>query len=418
MSVETGGCEMTRRFPNVVCELFFATLIVASCANSDYGSDGGGDGSGGADGSSRTVQTLDESCEVVSSGFGPDGNVAIRVETLVSGLDVPWAIGFISKSDFLVSERNGNVRIVRKGVLAARPVVSINDAITRSEGGLLGLAIDPQFSSNRFFYVYYTAQNSVGEEVNRIERFRLSGDGTTASSDRVILDNIPASSRHDGGRMRFGPDGFLYVGTGDATVPSLSQDLKSPAGKILRMTPSGGAVAGNLAGIVYAAGIRNVQGFDWLDSNTMVVADHGPSGELGRSGHDELSFVRARDNLGWPNQWRCDEAQGRRRPMLVWQIALPPGGLVIAKGSAVPEWNGSALIATLRSQHLQRVILEVSPGGVARQTGNEVYLRGSFGRLREIVQAPDGSFLVTTSNCDGRGSCGAERDRILRITKE
>lgn len=354
------------------------------------------------------------SCQLVENGFGSPGQVKVRVEEVVSGLDVPWGIGFLPNGDMLVSERSGQVRLVQNGTLRPQAVATINVS-DRGEGGLLGLATHPDFANNRFFYVYYTADGN-GAQVNRVERWQLSPDGLSATRDRTIVDNIPVAQYHNGGRIRFGPDGMLYIGTGDARDPNLSQDPKSLAGKILRVTPDGQVPPGNPfpGNPAYILGIRNTQGFDWVNPSTLLVSDHGPSGELGRSGHDEVSIAKAGDNLGWPTIYRCESQQGLVTPAIVWQQALPPGGATIYTGQAIPEWQGSLMVAGLRAEQLQRVVIDPQSGQLQQ---HEVYLQGQYGRLREAIMGPDGELYVTTSNCDGRGSCPPEQDKILRITR-
>jgi glucose/arabinose dehydrogenase len=354
-------------------------------------------------------------CNLVENGSGPKGQVDVRVEEVVSGLEVPWGIAFLPNGDMLVTERSGRVRLVQNGQLRPQPIATLKVS-SSGEGGLLGIAAHPDFASNRLFYVYYTTQRN-DSTVNRVERWRLSQDGFTAVYDRVIIDNIPVAVYHNGGRIRFGPDGMLYVGTGDARNPNSSQDVKSLAGKILRITPDGQVPPDNPfpGNPVYITGIRNTQGFDWIDASTLWVTDHGPSGELGRSGHDKASVAQAGDNLGWPTIYRCESRQGLVTPSIVWRQALPPGGATIYTGNAIPEWKGSLMIATLRSEHLQRVVFELqSPEQVQR---HEVYLQSEQGRLREAIMGLDGELYVTTSNCDGRGSCPPEQDKILRITR-
>lgn len=353
-------------------------------------------------------------CKLVEDGFAPQGQVKVRVEEVVTGLDVPWGITFLPNNDILISERPGRVRLVQNGKLRPQAIATINVS-DRGEGGLLGIAAHPDFANNRFFYVYFTA-NANGSPVNRVERWRLSQDGTSATRDRIIVDNIPVAQFHNGGRIRFGPDGMLYIGTGDARDPDLSQDVNSLAGKILRVTPDGQVPADNpFAGNpVYILGIRNTQGFDWVNPSTLWVSDHGPSGELGRSGHDKVSVAQAGANLGWPTIYRCESQQGLVTPAIVWQQALPPGGAAIYTGNAIPEWKGSLIVAALRAEQLQRVVIDPQSNQVQR---HEVYLQGQQGRLREAIMGPDGELYVTTSNCDGRGSCPAAQDKILRITR-
>ena len=226
------------------------------------------------------------------------------------------------------------------------------------------------------------------------------------------MAGIPAGNVHDGGRIHFGPDGHLYIATGDIRNSSLSQNLSSKAGKLLRVTADGAIPSGNPFGNspVYMLGIRNVQGFDWINSSAIILADHGPTGDTGRTGADEISIARAGSNLGWPGIYRCEEASNRVTPILTWRQSVPPGGLVYYRGSMFPEWHGSAFIATLRSKHLHRVKLDGTT-----LSSHETLLSNSFGRLREVVEAPDGSILVATSNCDGRGSCPRSKDAILRL---
>jgi aldose sugar dehydrogenase len=364
---------------------------------------------------SQQTSTKNQACTLVEDGFGSQGKVKVRAEEVVSGLEVPWGIAFLPNRDMLVSERAGRVRLVQGGKLVQKPVATI-DVTDSGEGGLLGIATHPNFAQNRFFYVYYTTDKN-GSQVNRVQRWRLSQNGLSASPDRMIVDNIPVALYHNGGRIRFGPDGMLYIGTGDARKPQISQDVKSLAGKILRVTPDGQVPPDNPfpKNPVYITGIRNTQGFDWADPSRIWITDHGPSGELGRSGHDKVSVARAGDNLGWPTIYRCESGKGLVTPSIVWRQALPPGGAAIYTGNAISEWKGSLIIATLRSQHLQRVAF--NPNYPQQVQLHEVYLQGQQGRLREAMMGPDGELYVTTSNCDGRGNCPSQGDKILRITR-
>lgn len=370
-------------------------------------------------GSSAPAGRAGGACLRVADGFGPAGTTEIAVETVVAGLEVPWGLAFLPGGDLLVTERPGRVRLVRGGALVAEPVVTL-DVRSQSEEGLLGLALHPEFARNRLFYVYWTRGGEDGP-LNRVERFRLSEDGRRAESDRVILDDIPAARYHSGGRIRFGPDGMLYVGTGDARAPERAQDRASLAGKLLRVTPDGGVPPDNPVpgSPVWVLGIRNTEGFDWRPDGTLVLVDHGPSGELGRSGGDEVNVVARGGNLGWPDVWGCEETDGLRAPALVWEDAVPPGGAEWYEGDAIPAWKGSLLVGTLGSRHLHRVVF--APDDPRRVTGHEVYFQGDppagYGRLRTVLTGPDGALYAATSNCDGRGACPADKDRILRLTQ-
>lgn len=378
---------------------------------------------------SRPVLTFPapvQACMLVPPAMDPAGSVPIRVETVVTGLEVPWSLAFLPGGDLLVTERQGRVRLVTQGMLVARPVVDI-DVVNDGESGLLGLALSPRFEEDRFFYVYGTFQSPSPEpgkppvRENRVLRYRLSPDHVSAVLDKVIFDHIPAAPFHDGGRLRFGPDGMLYAGTGDAREPRRAQDLGSPNGKLLRLLPDGGVPPDNPfpRNPAFLTGIRNTEAFDWLDPETLVVADHGPSGELGRKGHDEVSTARKGQDLGWPAIYGCETKKRQVTPFLSWEDATPPGGAAVYTGTKIPEWRGSVLVGTLKSKHLHRVVLNVKPPH--QLILHEAYLSGDppagYGRLRDVVMGPDGDLYVTTSNCDGRGVCPADKDRVLRITR-
>ena len=356
------------------------------------------------------AQGQSANCSLDSSdSWGLDGTVPVRAETVVSGLEVPWSFAFLPGGDVLVSERPGRVRLLRKGVLDPKPVLTVKTGES-SEGGLLGLAVHPQDPS--LLYLYLTAPGPQ----NQVQRWKLAADHASATLDRVLLSGIAAGTFHDGGRIRFGPDGMLYVATGDARSPDRSQDPQSRNGKLLRLTPDGAVPPDNpLAGNpLWLLGVRNLEAFDWLDKETLAIADHGPSGELSRYANDEVSVAHKGDNLGWPTIYGCQARPGMVSPLLAWdRHAAPPGGLVVYRGEAIPEWKGSILVATLGSEHLHRVALD---GG--RVKLHEVYFRQKFGRLREIAVTPSGELWVSTSNCDGRGECGPGKDQILRIVRQ
>ena len=363
-------------------------------------------------------QAMETPCLFVAEGFGPPGMAALKAETIVSGLEVPWGIAFLPGGDWLVTERPGRVRLIRNGAVIA--TVLTMEIAPGAEGGLLGIVASPAFEQDGLFYVYATVVVD-GARMNRVLRYHLDAEHRAATLDRIILARLPSAEYHDGGRLRFGPDGMLYVGTGDAHDPALAQARDSLGGKILRVAPDGAIPPDNpfFPSPIFILGVRNTQGFDWIDRSTLVVTDHGPSGELGRTGHDEVSLAHAGDNLGWPRIYGCETAPGKVTPALSWEEAVPPGGAAVYTGTAIPEWRGSVLIGTLRSKHLHRV--ELDPDNPRRVRRHEVYFQGDpptgFGRLREVIMGPDGELYVTTSNCDGRGTCPPSQDRILRLTR-
>ena len=301
--------------------------------------------------------------------------------------------------------------------------------IAGSEGGLLGLLLHPEFDANRQFYLFYNIDDEDGQSVGRIERYALSDDGRSAAFDRLIIDGLPAGLHHQGGRMRLGPDGMLYVGVG-AYDPPEAQNPDVLAGKLLRMDLEGGIPPDNPSSNshIFASGIRNTQGYDWFDDRHIVLVDHGPSGfELGMPdliGYDELNVVTAGDNLGWPIVWGCDTREGMVSPALMWENSVPPTGRIFYRGDLIPEWTGSFLFTTvglnerftgrpMHGRHLHRVMFDQDNPYII--VDHEVYLHHDYGRLRTIASDADGYLYVMTSNCDNRGECPPEGDVILRI---
>ncbi len=360
------------------------------------------------------------SCQFVSSGSGgsgPTGTVSVRAEKVVTGLEVPWAMSFLPGGDWLVTERPGRLRLVRGGALVAAPVMTVNVAASTQEGGLLGLALDPAFSLNSRFYVYNTVSAN-GATVNRVDRYVLASNHESATFDRTIVDGIPAAAVHDGGRIHFGPDGNLYISTGDSLNSGLAQNPASLAGKILAVTPDGVPAPGNPIpnNPVFISGVRNVEAFDFISPQILAVAEHGPTGEInGWTGHDRVEFVTAGDNMGWPTTYGCGRPDFSTAA-LSWEEASPPGGAAIYTGDKIPDWRGSLFIGMLGTTHLHRVSFQLSPNSGV--TSHEVYFQGSYGRLRDVETGSDGYLYVTTSNCDGRGSCPADGDAILKISPQ
>ena len=379
------------------------------------------------------VRTEPPSCELVQGVSGQPGEVQLHVEVIVEGLEIPWGLALLPTGDLLVTERPGRVRLIQDGKAVPEPVLEFGVSmppplygipLLGSEGGLLGLLLHPEFASNRQFYIFYNIDNENDLQIGRIERYVLSDDGRSASFDRVILDDLPAGLHHQGGRMRIGPDGMLYVAVG-AYLPSDAQDPESLAGKLLRMDLEGRIPADNpeADSYIFASGMRNSQGYDWFDDQHIVMVEHGPSGiELNRRdlrGFDELNVVTAGDNLGWPSIWGCDVQEGLVRPVLAWEDPVPPTGAIFYRGDLISEWTDSFLFTTVGlsdtagGRHLHRVVFEQNDPYTI--LAHEVYLKDVYGRLRTIVSDSDGRLYVMTSNCDNRGECPPEGDKILRI---
>ncbi len=387
----------------------------------------------GGGGGPTPVVSQPAQCQLVRGGPGPSGEVELHVEVVADGLEIPWGLAVVPSGDLLVTERPGRLRLIQGGAVVPEPVLELGVsmppplyglALLGSEGGLLGVLLHPEFAANRQFYLFYNIDDEDGVQIGRIERYALSADGRSAAFDRVILDNLPAGLHHQGGRMRIGPDGMLYAGVG-AYEPHDAQNPGTLAGKLLRMDLEGGIPADNPepGSYIFASGIRNTQGYDWLDDQHIAMVEHGPSGiELGMPelrGYDEVNIVTAGDNLGWPSIWGCDTQQGLVSPVLAWEEPVPPTGAVFYRGGLIPEWTGSFLFTAVGlsdspgGRHLHRVVFDQNDPHTV--VSHEVYLKDAYGRLRTIVSDTDGWLYVMTSNCDNRGECPPEGDLILRI---
>jgi len=329
-----------------------------------------------------------------------------RVETAFSNLEVPWAMEFAPDGRLFVTERPGRVLAINltTGAFDTSPIEGV---FASGEAGLLGLALDPQFAQTHFVYLYYSAQVANNSGVNRIVRYReVSGK---LGERAVLVDNIPASSIHDGGRLKFGPDGLLYATTGDASTQGLAQDISSLAGKILRFNRDGSAAAGNrFSSLVFTYGHRNPQGIAWHPSTGAMWED-----EHGNIGNDEINRLQSGLNFGWPRIEANDTMPGMETPITFFNPAIAPSGSAFYRGSRIPQFENNLFIATLRGTHLLRVTLDSTGQRIASQ---ERLLDGTFGRLRDVIMGPDGNMYVSTNNRDGRGSPAMDDDRILRIS--
>ena len=341
-----------------------------------------------------------------SDVFTTEDGVRFRVETAVSALDVPWSMAFAFDGRLFVTERAGRVRILDLGGSTSELALALDGVFAQGEAGLLGLALDPEFAQNRFVYLYYTA-STPGGPVNRVVRYREAG--SRLGEPAVLLDGIPGATIHDGGRLRFGPDGLLYITTGDANVASTAQDVASLAGKVLRLERGGASPRDNrFSSPVYSYGHRNPQGFDWHP----VTGDLWAS-EHGASGNDEINVVQPGSNYGWPRIEGAATTAGMEPPVTFFNPAVAPSGASFYRGNRFPQFVGSLFVATLRGTHLLR--LRIDPQAPRRLLGSERLLEGRFGRIRDVISGPDGFLYISTNNRDGRGSPSPSDDRILRL---
>jgi glucose/arabinose dehydrogenase len=324
------------------------------------------------------------------------GTIEVETTVVASGLEAPWGLAFLPNGDALISERDSG-RILRGDSSGNTEEVQRLPEGGSGEGGLLGIALSPNYERDSLVYAYYTTATD-----NRVVRFRLGEE------PEAILTGIPVAGFHDGGRIAFGPDGLLYIGTGDAGKTSNAQDLKSLGGKILRVTPDGNVPPDNpfRDNPVYSYGHRNVQGLAW-DPRGQLYAS-----EFGQNLYDEVNRIEAGGNYGWPEVEGVGDGDGYIDPIAAFSTnEASPSGATFLKNGAIPQWEGDFFTASLRGQRLWR--LKIDQGGNVTERG--ALLQGEAGRLRHVAQAPDGSLWVLTSNRDGRGTPISTDDRILRL---
>ncbi|MBD0329211.1 MAG: PQQ-dependent sugar dehydrogenase, partial [Thermoleophilia bacterium] len=309
-----------------------AALVLAACGGEDDG------------------QPPTQATETAGGGTALDFD---RVETVATGLEVPWALAFLDERTLLVTERPGRVRVIADGELRAEPALEL-DVIASGEAGLLGIAAHPSYPRPPHVFLHYTAADG-----NRISRFRVA-DGVRLRDEQVALRGIPATTVHAGGALAFGPDGLLYAGTGDAGTPQLAADRTSLAGKVLRLDPDGAVPEDNpFSSPVFAFGLRNPQGLAWGADDRLYASEHGPSGEAGLCCHDEVNAIEAGGFYGWPlRAGRTRVAEGTPPAEPVDPLAdsgadttwAPAGVAVDAAGAG----DTSVLVATLRGERLLR----------------------------------------------------------------
>lgn len=344
----------------------------------------------------------------------PQTRSSFKVETVIPNLQVVWSIVWAPDGRMIFTERAGRVRVYEKGKLRAEPLFTVPDVESKGESGLMSVALHPQFASNHWLYLSY-AYNSGGQQV-RVVRYRETPTGLT--DRKVIIENIPAAQFHAGCRLRFGPDGKLYITTGDATDRELAQKLDSIAGKILRLNddgtvPSDNPFVGqqNARPEIWAYGSRNAQGIDFQPgTNLLWETEHGPSGFDGPGGGDEVNIIERGKNYGWPVIHHRETRAGMESPVLEYTPACAPASGMFYRGSVFPQFKGNFFFGCLRGER----IIRVATNG-RTVVSQENLLEGKYGRIRDIAEGPDGLIYFSTSNRDGRGQPAADDDRILRL---
>lgn len=325
------------------------------------------------------------------------------IRTIAQNLDVPWAIDIAVDNRIFFTEKPGRLGMIHaNGTLASEPVVNIHTEDI-GEAGLMGLALHPNFTQNHLMYVYHTYAKN-GGLYNKV--LMLTEKNNKIVNSKIILDGIPASDSNNGGRIKFGPDGKLYVSTGDSETPELAQNTKSLAGKLLRLNDDGIIPDDNPIpeSPVYSYGHRDIQGFAWHPiTKKLYASEHGPAG------NDEVNIIEPGSNYGWPIEV-CNHSTSSapirfETPEYCFNPEIAPSGLTIAASNKLGYQN-DILFTTLRGSHLHHIDLET------RIQDNVLV---GYGRLSDIVEAHDGSLYVLTTNRNAIGIGNANDDHILQI---
>jgi glucose/arabinose dehydrogenase len=346
--------------------------------------------------------------EVPQQTLSPD----LTIEEIARGLDTPWDIAFTSPDRMLITERAGRVRLIENGLLRTEPLHTFAEVAETSEGGLMSLTLDPDYAQNKHVYLslQYDTQNP------KIKIIRMTDAGNSLGNEKILLDNIPSANVHAGSRVRFGPDGKLYITTGDATQRNEAQNKDSLLGKILRINMDGSIPADNPApgSPLWSYGHRNPQGIAWHpETGELYEVEHGPSVFDGPAGGDEVNRIVPGGNYGWPLVSHNRTQEGTVPPLIVFTPAEAPASALFYTGDALPQFKNSFFFGALRGRGIMRIVFDPQQPDRAAHYGKleDIHL----GRIRALAQGPDGFLYFGTSNRDGRGDPAPEDDRIFRI---
>ena len=340
----------------------------------------------------------------------PSKKAPLAVETLAAGLKQPWSVEVLPDGGYLVSEKGGTLRIVRNGRLSA-PISGLPEVSTTGQGGLLDLALAPDFATTRTLYFTYSARGDGGAGT-AVARAKLSDDGTKLEgTTRIFLMNrLTPRGQHFGSRIVIARDGSLFFGIGDRGEGERAQDPRDHAGAILHINPDGSPHAdnpflGSADGLaeIWSKGHRNPQGLT-IDpkDGTLLSVEHGARGG------DEINNPQPGRNYGWPlvsygRHYSGAEfdlgssAKGYEPPLYYWDPSIAPGAIAVYRGAMFPEWDGNLIVAALKYQLVAR--LERDESGAI--TSEERLFEGELGRIRDVIVAPDGALLLLTDDENG-----------------
>ena len=344
-----------------------------------------------------------------------------KVETIAANLEVVWSIMFAPDGRIFFTERPGRVRVIENGKLRAAAFFTVPGIEPSGESGLMGMTLHPNFAENHFVYIAYAYKDADKDQVVRVARYRETGE--TLTDAKTIIEGIPAARYHAGTRLKFGPDGKLYITTGDATKQSRAQKLDSINGKTLRLNDDGTIPADNpfvnrkdARPEIWTYGHRNAQGMDFQPgSGLMFQTEHGPSLIDGvslfkRRGGDEVNIVERGKNYGWAEISHNMTRAGMETPIVEYSPAIAPASGMFYRGDLFPEFKNNFFFGALKGETIFRLVLDGR-----KIVSQDKLLEKQYGRIREIAESPDGAIYFSTSNRDGRGDPAKEDDRIFRI---
>ena len=335
-------------------------------------------------------------------------DVTLTDKVLVSNLSYPWEILWGPDSKLWITERGGKISRVDPATGAVTPLLTIGEVVSQGEGGLLGMVLHPDFGTTPEVFVAYNYLKS-GTYTKKIVKFTYNG--TTLINPKILLDDIPASSVHNGTRLAISPDKKLYITSGDASISSRAQDKSSFAGKIQRINLDGSIPADNpIAGSpLWSFGHRNPQGL-------VFVNDRLYSSEHGNTTDDEINIIQKGRNFGWPNvEGFCSTGNEPAfcttnnvvEPIFAWSPTIAPSGIDYYNNDAIPQWKNSLLLAVLKDSELLQIKLNTAGDKV--EVVNTFY-KNTYGRMRDVAISPDGKVYIITSN--------GSNDKIIEVSKE